>query len=181
MAALPCYDGDNWLCKYYLQLLRKPLTFDHLVAESIDYVEGNKSRVVNNTSAGGWATAFSNNIMMAGKHYASFELCDSRSFLLAGVMRPGEAMGRATRDPLEAEFYDHFTQRKGSLQYNNTVNCCMYCAFDGYCWSSAWEGISSNRNEWDGMRAFLVLPQLECYLIWMRGHYQYTTMKESWV
>ena len=34
MAALPCYDGGNWLCKYnYLQLSRKPLTFDRLLGE----------------------------------------------------------------------------------------------------------------------------------------------------
>ena len=46
MNALPGYDEDNWLCKYnYLQSLRIPLTFDQLVGP-IEYVEGNKSRVV---------------------------------------------------------------------------------------------------------------------------------------
>ena len=58
MAALPGYDGDNWLCKYeYLQSLRVPLTFDQLV-DTI-YVEGNKSRVANRQGQP-WATAFSN-------------------------------------------------------------------------------------------------------------------------
>ena len=32
----------------YLQSLRVPLTFDQLVGQQIDYVEGNKSRVMNN-------------------------------------------------------------------------------------------------------------------------------------
>ena len=81
MAALPGYDGGehNWLSKYnYLQSLRVPLTFDQLVGP-IDYLEGEKSCVINHdTSSGGWANAFSNNIMMAGKHYASFEV-DSRA------------------------------------------------------------------------------------------------------
>ena len=100
--SLPRYDGENWLSKYnYLQLLQMPLTFDQL-AERIEYVEGNKSCVVNNGSFG-LATAFSNNIMMAGKHYASFEVCCERNrpILFVGVMRPGEAMQSAKGDPLE--------------------------------------------------------------------------------
>ena len=55
MDALPCYDGDNWLCKYnYLLSLRIPLAFDQLVGQQIGYVEGNKSRVFNRQ--GGWTT-----------------------------------------------------------------------------------------------------------------------------
>ena len=87
-AALPCYDGDNWLCKYnYLQSLQIPLAFDQLVGP-VDYVEGNKSRVADNDSTSDWATAFSNNIMMAGKHYVSFEVYRGAALFL-GVMRPG--------------------------------------------------------------------------------------------
>ena len=87
--ALPGYDGYNWLCKYnYLQSLRKPLTFDQLVGQQIEYVEGNKSRVTNHRTLSGWATAFSNNIMMAGKHYVSFEVYRGAALFL-GVMRLG--------------------------------------------------------------------------------------------
>ena len=120
--ALPRHDGDNWLCKYdyLLQSLRVPLTFDQLVGP-IDYVEGNKSRVF---SQGPWATAFSNNIMMAGKHYVSFQ-ADCKGMLL-GVMRPGEATQNAYSNPLQDCFYGHFTQRKESVQYNNSISCCMY-------------------------------------------------------
>ena len=39
----------------------------------------------------------------------------------------------------------------------------------------------SDSQPWDGMERFLPLLKLECYLIWMRGHCQYTTMEESWV
>ena len=131
--ALPDYDENNWLCKYnYLQLLRMPLTFDQLIGP-MDHVEGNKSRVANNDSIER-PTAFSNNIMMAGKHYASFEVCNCGS-LMVGVMRPGEAMQSSSSNPLVPSFYEHFTQRKGSEQYNNTVNCCMYYTYDGYCYS----------------------------------------------
>ena len=149
--ALPGYDEYNWLFKYnYLQSLRKPLTFDQLVGQHIEYVEGNKSRVVTNNSASGWATAFSNNIMMAGKHYASFEASHGTDLLL-GVIRPGEATQTAKYSPLSPSFYEHFTQRKGSVQYNNTVNCCMYIGFDGFCWSSDWESIDYEQLRWDGM------------------------------
>ena len=145
--ALPGYDGYNWPCKYnYLQSLRMPLNFDQLVGP-IRYVDGNKSRVVNRPDA--WGTAFSNNIMMAGKHYASFEVV-SRGLTL-GVMRPGEVMQSAKGDPLTASFYEHFTQREGSEQYNNSVNCCMYGAFDGHCYSQDWGGGSTDREPCDGM------------------------------
>ena len=150
--ALPCYDGCNWLSKYnYLQTLREPLTFDQLVGQ-FSYVDGNKSCV---NSASDWATAFSNNIMMAGKHYASFEVSREETswrHFLVGVMRPGEAMQSAEGTPLAPSFYEHFTQRKGSLQYNNNINCCVYYSSVGYCYSHDWGGRNfSDRGEWDGM------------------------------
>ena len=152
MDTLPAYDDeDNWLSKYnYIQLLRIPLTFDQLVGP-IDYVEGNKSCVANNEVLQWmWAAAFSNNIMMAGKHYVSFETNQGTDFLL-GVMRPGEAMQSAKGDPLEPTFYNHFTQQKGSLPYNNSVSCCMYYTFDGSCLSHDWGEGNSGRETWDGM------------------------------
>ena len=153
--SLPRYDGENWLSKYnYLQLLQMPLTFDQIAERQIEYVEGNKSRVANHGISGSWATAFSNNIMMAGRHNASFE-CNGPAYgFLLGVMRPGEAMQSAQGDPLESPFYDHFTQRKESRQYNNSVSCCMYNSFNGSRWSSDWEpnSISSIQN-WEGMES----------------------------
>ena len=147
---MPDYDEDNWLCKYnYLQSLRIPLAFDQLVGQ-IDYVKGNKSCVTSNGRRFYWVTAFSNNIMMAGKHYALFEACHGMS-LSVGVMRPGEAMQSAHGIPLLSSFYQNFTQRKGSEQYNNTVNCCLYFAGgDGSCLSHDWESEFSEQN-WEGM------------------------------
>ena len=163
MAALPDYEGDNWLSKYnFLQSLRVPLTFDQLVGQQIEYVEGNKSCVTNNARFD-LATAFSNNIMMAGKHYVSFE-CHGDGLLL-GVMRPGEAMQSATSNPLSPGFFNHFTQRKGSLPYNNTVNCCMCSSYSGYCYSSDWaEGNSDRRDAWDGMERFSSPCKIEMLL-----------------
>ena len=129
--------------------MRVPLAFDQLVGQHIEYVEGNKSRV-NNKSRYDWSTAFSNNIMMAGKHYASFEAYQDNGLLL-GIMRPGEAMQRAKYNPLLQEFFEHFTQRNGSAQYNNTVNCCMYNACSGCCFSHDWGEGASVREAWDGM------------------------------
>ena len=151
MAALPRYDEDNWLCKYnYLQSFRVPLAFDQLVGQQIDYVEGNISRVFyDNESTTLGATAFSNNIMMAGKHYVSFEV--HVGSLLLGVMRPGEAMQSTKGYPLLPAFYEHFTQRNGSIQYNNTVNCCMYGTCSGYCFSHNWVEGDYYRNTWNGM------------------------------
>ena len=139
---------------YLMQFLRAPLTFDKLVGQ-IDYVEGNKSCVTNNGPSG-WASALSNNIMVAGKHYVSFQEHRERfgryDFLLLGVMRPGEAMQSAKGIPLSSEFCENFTQRKGSLQNNNAVNCCMYYSYDGTCLSSDWWGGGEfDTKAWDGM------------------------------
>jgi hypothetical protein len=90
--------------------------------------------------------------MMAGKHYVSFEVHHERNspFLFLGVMRPGEAMQSAEGIPVMASFFNHFTQQEESRQYNNSVNCCMYGAHDGYCYSSDW-GVNSGGETWDGM------------------------------
>ena len=149
--AMPRYDGNNWLCKYnYLQSLTVPLTFDQLVGE-VEYVEGNKSRVVQPRDTS-FCTAFSNNIMMAGKHYVSFEVSHrTGTGLDVGVMRPGEVMQSAKYNPLVPSFFNHFTQREGSRQYNNRVNCCMYDTFDGSCYSHDWGEGNYDREAWDGM------------------------------
>ena len=94
-------------------------------------------------------TAFSNNIMTAGKHYVSF--LAHREGLLLGVMRPGEAMQSAEGEPLTADFYEYFTQREGSRQYNNSVNCCMYNTWTAHCGLSDWEGHNRAGDGWEGM------------------------------
>ena len=120
-----------------------PLTFDQLVGLHIEYVDGNKSCV-----QGPSDTAFSNHIMMSGKHYVSFE-CHGDG-LFVGVMRPGEARQSASQNPLLPSFYEHFIQREGSLQYNNRVDCCVYDSSNGYCISRDWGG-SARSDNWDGM------------------------------
>ena len=158
--ALPGYDENNWLCKYnYLLLLRAPITFDQLVGIGrIECVEGIKLRVITPGIYSGLATAFSNNIMMAGKHYVSFEANPGETGTYfseyIGVMRPGKSMQSAKFHPLSAEFYNNFTQREGSVQYNNTVNCCVYDASDGRCYSSNWGEDAFIREAWDGMERF---------------------------
>ena len=156
MAALPAYDRDNWLCKYnFLLSVRIPLAFDQLVGP-VDYAYGNKNRVSKGHVNWPSATAFSNNIMMAGKHYVSFETCFTNNHgggLSIGVMRPGEAMQNASENPLLPEFYEHFTQRSGSPPYS-TVNCCMYSA-NGHCYSHSWRGrYGENIKTWNGMEGF---------------------------
>ena len=72
--------------------------------------------------------------------------------MFLGVIRPGEAMESAKGSPLFQSFYDHFTQRRGSRQYNNSVNCCMYSTYSGGCLSHDWEGTSVfSKDTWNGM------------------------------
>ena len=95
LAALPRHNGESSLADYhYLQLMREPLLFDQLVGE-IEYVnEEDKSCVrVQSGNVSGWRTAFSNYVLRAGKHYATFEVSSSSQrdiCVLVGLMRPGK-------------------------------------------------------------------------------------------
>ena len=157
LAALPHYDGESSLADYhYLQLMREPLSFDQLVGT--EYVNNDKSCVVH--SGNDWETAFSNNILMAGKHYVTFEVNSSGSpslpFVYIGVMRPGEANQGASGAPICAEFFHNFTRRMGHGDHISNVHCCMYFSFNGECYSSNWGGSRESiitDKTWDGMES----------------------------
>ena len=138
LAALPHYDGESSLADYhYLQFLRGPLTFDQLVA-SAEYVNnGDKSSVTNN-SIFTWGTAFSNNILRAGKHYASFNFNSRHNNVFVGVMRPGQANENASDFPVRKEFFQHFSPSIECNNNNNSLHCGMYYAYSGKCLSSDW-------------------------------------------
>lgn len=70
-------------------MLQKPLLFDQLVGD-IEYVDG-KGKSCVRCSDRIVGTAFSNEKLKTGKHYASFEVQASslHNDFLVGVMRPG--------------------------------------------------------------------------------------------
>ena len=162
LATLPYYNGENSLADYhYLESMRAPLTFDQLVGTV--YVNSEDKSCVTNSGYAHFETAFSNNIMRAGKHYVTFETYRPSSQLLSilvGVMRPGRANSRASGIPLAKEFYQHFSRRLGDGEQHdndrNDVDCCFYKC-NGHCFSSVWEDRTypnSNRSEdknWSGM------------------------------
>ena len=77
LGTLPYYNGENSLADYhYLQFMRGPLTFDQLVGR-LEYVNTDDKSCISHTIRYGdstWKTAFSNNILRAGKHHVSFQL-----------------------------------------------------------------------------------------------------------
>jgi len=181
LAALPHYDGESSLADYhYLQLLRAPLTFDQLVHDT-EYVNKDDKTCVKLSDSSDdeyydwlstnrrsdWGTAFSNNILRAGKHYVTFEACslpDSqvRVSVLAGVMRPGQANEDTYLNPLCDDFYQNFSRYMGhgecNNDNNNKVQCCMYYTNNGQCCISDWDGPrlrrrskGFSRSDWDGM------------------------------
>jgi len=154
LAALPHYEGENSLADYhYLQLIREPLTFDQLIGAA--YVNSGDKTCVMQSNLNDWGTAFSNNILRAGKHYAIFEARSSLSMfsVFPGVMRPGQADQEARSNPLCEEFFEHFSRRSGNEEYNNNnkVHCCMYTAYNGERCISDWtrRGIPMS-DTWDG-------------------------------
>ena len=165
LATLPYYDGDSSLANYhYLQFMRGPLTFDQLVGD-IEYLNKEDKSCVRkptNYFAGNYATAFSNNIMRAGKHYASFApIIDNKSSLVAfspgihaGVMRPGKANQYARGLPYYKNFYNNFSPSisRGECNNNNSsVQCCVYDISNGNCNTSDWGGDDmATDSTWDG-------------------------------
>ena len=111
---LAALDGKNSLADYYyLQLLREPLMFDQLVGRA-EYVNINDKSCVSVTDSGGyWGTAFSNNVLRAGKHYVTFtprrQSANGVIRLVAGVMRQGQANQKASHIPTYPEFYLNFS------------------------------------------------------------------------
>ena len=129
--------------------MRGPLGFDQLV--DTKYVrqlghryaknQRNKSCVTNSGNGiYSWGTAFSNNILRAGKHYVEFTShgYNNSSNFFVGVMRPGKANENARRTPVEKSFFQHFSRLGHGEDNNNSVHCCLYGASLGYCVSSDW-------------------------------------------
>ena len=172
LAALPHYEGESKLADYhYLHLLRKPLTFDQLVGAM--YVNTNDKSCVHFhrlTGVGGtWATAFSNNTLRAGKHYASFKLCNYMNYSFFGVMRPGQANENAIGIPLYAKFYQNFyINKRKEERHNNNIQCCMYVTHTSQCISSNWlepgpyyDGTRSHITEdWEGMETMSLVDEI---------------------
>ena len=152
LAALPNYEGESSLADYhYLQLIREPLTFDQLVG-GVDYVnEEDKSCVMYRDN---YPTAFSNNILRAGKHYVTFTSLGDSISLMVGVMRPGQANQKASGCPFFMQFYQNFSRNMGhGGEHNNKVQCCLYGTSDGTSYSSNWlDGtpLSKRVETWDG-------------------------------
>jgi len=153
LAALPHYEGENILADYhYLHLMREPLTFDQLTGGA-EY-GGDKSCVTVSNMDGIGATALSNNILRAGKHYASFQRTGSGN-VMVGIMRPGQANQNASGLPLWDKFYSNFSRRLGHEECNNNVRCCLYNAVNGLCFTSDWPNpyVHKPGVSWDGMES----------------------------
>ena len=164
LAALPHYDGESSLADYhYLQLLRAPLTFDQLVG-GVEYVNsGDKSCICNNIYS--WTTAYSNNILRAGKHYVLFKPDKERTHrsLMMGVMRPGQANHDTSGYPLVGRFFQNFSRNMGHGEFNNETNihCCLWCSPSngGYCSTSDWNGpVEAER--WDRLEPTTIGDEL---------------------
>ena len=158
LATLPYYNGENLLADYhYLQLLRAPLAFDQLV-EGAEYVnKADKSCVTyRKTNKSGLATAFSNSILRAGKHYATFGLDSSQRGdrgtigVIVGLMRPGKATHKASGLPLHEDFFQNYSRNMVHGECNNSIQCCLYNSDNANCIVSDWKG-STKVEYWDGL------------------------------
>ena len=152
LAALPYYEGENSLEDYhYLQFTRGPLTFDQLVG--VRYVNKEDKTCVTGIDSE-WATAFSNNIMRAGKHYATFptnKIVGMR--LMVGAMRPGKASVNARSHPHHSSFYQNFSPNigRGECNNNNNIHSCLFYSYNGHCFSSDWRGSEESRVGMEGI------------------------------
>ena len=163
LAALPYYDGESPLANYhYLQFMRGPLTFDQLLrSEYVNSLDKTCIRPIKqNIFHRG--TAISNNILRAGKHYATFKVCTESSYnadFNIGVTRPVAAyqIERLLREQRNiSPFY--FSRNVGRRYYNKdgNIHCCLYNADNGYVNFSDWSSMDRGRSyehsgiSWEG-------------------------------
>ena len=178
LATLQLYNGENSLANYhYLQFMRGPLPFDQRVGRA-EYVNLDKTCFVScgfNTRT----TAFSNNIMRAGKHYVSFTTHNNSeraiaygTNLMLGVIRPGKANQRASGSPLYKQFFQNFSQYTAhDGEHNNAIQCCMYESLLGYCYTSDWGDNDRPINKtWDGMESMSSGDLKSQEIIWCGRH-----------
>lgn len=147
------YNGDTILADYhYLQLMRKPLSFDQLVGD-IEYVNSEDKSCVKYSeryhigTVTNLATAFSNNILRAGKHYVTFSPQSNNMRLMVGVMRPGRVNEDTRGSPRYKEFYQHFSQTHAAHYNNSSVQCCLLGLATKNCLSSGWDDETNNECE----------------------------------
>jgi len=95
----------------------------------------------------------SNNILRAGKHYASFKLASHIGHSFVGVMRPGQANQNTSGAPFESNFFNHFSRKHDDD--NNKVHCCFYFSYDGVCCISDWGDSTEDVPDiaWEGMES----------------------------
>ena len=102
-----------------------------------------------------WRTAFSNNVMKAGKHYAMFDAKKSSQRdvgVLVGLMRPGQADQNANGIPFHSLFFQHFSPYMGEEEISSSkVQCCMYYSNSGKCCISNWRDPGDFYGDWEGM------------------------------
>ena len=146
---------------HYLQLLRAPLTFDQLVGD-IDYVNTDDKSCVTNLGDD-WATAFSNNILRAGKHYVTFTPMFDNVAMYLGLMRPGQVNQNAKGHAIYKYFYNNFSPSFSPGECNNnnnSIQCCMYNTF-GPSFSSVWSNFQAEGSRhWDGLEIISSRDQL---------------------
>jgi len=162
LAALPHYEGESSLADYhYLQLLRAPLLFDQLTvgAEYVDREDKSCIRYSNTNST--IETALSNNIMRAGKHYATFVSQSNIKCLLVGVIRPGEMDRYARGSPRYEDFFQNFSQTHVERYNNSSVQCCLLGLATINCLSSGWDDEINNETEsWEGSESISLGDEL---------------------
>jgi len=120
-----------------------------------------KSCVTNSREAqeyGRWETAFSNNILRAGKHYATFDVRGGYRFdldfasVILGVMRPGQVHQNAKESPFFPDFFRCFSRHMvHGEDNNNSIQCCMYGINSGNCIVSNWRDSTAKRETWEGL------------------------------
>ena len=101
---------------------------------------------------------------------------------MLGVMRPGEAMQSASSSVPWNQSSSYILLDLNEV-FNITILSAAVCTahLAGIATHTIGEYVTLIERHGMEWKVFLVLLKWECYLIWMRGHCQYTTMEQSWV
>ncbi|EJK68014.1 hypothetical protein THAOC_10859 [Thalassiosira oceanica] len=163
-----------------LELMRSPLCFKQLIgsADAIRYSQPEDKSVISilplPSQWGSYVTAISDQVMRAGRHYASFPISVAEETTVTsnvdfGVIRPIKDWDKKGLSDFDPICYDvgHLNYRRRLLaektdDWGEDLHCCSYSSSDGKCFSVNWNDEDEGEeddwlgDDWEGMERILM-------------------------
>ncbi|KAL7495382.1 hypothetical protein ACHAWT_003808 [Skeletonema menzelii] len=174
----PCCDcGESWIgLLRELELLRSPLTFDQLIGDRVEHVDGDLACITSSPPPGSSCNPFedewpgypntaicSDHVMRSGKHYATFSMKGCRNFCYywPGIIRPiqgWDKLGLEVFGMGDVSAHEYLQGERTERWGDSDVHWCTFDQWQGSCnwtdWNAESQSTIGDGIQWSGMEAF---------------------------